>query len=804
MLNNWFKIYVYNSKKNKVYFLLTILCLAIGITAVLLSSLYLKEEKSFDQWNENKTSIYLVENSGGKVRLNRYPFALVTKLKEDYQVIEDYLMYSTYSEEIVVYKDKEERSKKVLNSSQGFFDFFPYPLVYGTKQSVFQHPNEVVLEQEKAAVLFGQGVNPVGEQLKINEELYTVVGVYAIGHRRSSFMPEIVRNTYQFLSAEEQTTWDQQGDNLLLKTAKKQETAAAIKALYLKYYYEPWAARSDVSLADFLKQVEGVFGTDFYLESLDQLHLQSEKSIASSIPETVINSKMLKIILGLSGLMLLLSLFNYVNLSLSQTLSRAKEVGVRKVLGGVKGSIIKQSLYETTITVCIAFVLSVFLFLWLLPFANSYLDINIVVQWSDMVLLFVGSYFLILLIAGLIPAFYIAQYRVLKVLKGDFNRSRSGSFIKNTFLVIQFAIACWFIVGTYMVYKQAHYMATKDLGFSGDQVISFPFLADVKDGSKAQKYEAFKQEALQVKGVEQVAVAGVEYGGTGGLGSVFMFRQEEEKEDLVAFMMKAEADYFEMMNIQLKEGRFLDRALASDSIQNVLINESLLRATGETRMEDVKLNGITVVGVLKDFHTGELEYPITPLMFSLPKATDHYFSSVTMEVDVTQMETLVPALEKLWNTFNPVAKEPFSYEFVDQKFAKTFEKIKAQKQILLGLSLIVIFIALFGLFAVSSFTIGTRLKEVAIRKVLGASTGELIQKLSYQYLIYCIIGFVVAVFPSYYLLNAWLSEYTYRIEISYDVYAVCLILIVVLTLLIVVSRAYQATRLNVLNYIKYE
>ncbi|MGG5578163.1 ABC transporter permease [Myroides sp. C15-4] len=803
MLNNWFKIYIYNSKKNKVYFLLTILCLAIGITAVLLSSLYLKEEKSFDQWNENKTSIYLVENSGGKVTMNRHPFALVAKLKEEYHLIEDYLMYSNYSEEIVVYKDKEERSDKVLNSSQRFFDFFPYPLVYGTKQSVFQHPNEVVLEQEKAALLFGKGVNPVGEQLKIKEELYTVVGVYAIGHRRSSFMPEIVCNTYQFLSVDQQTIWDRPAHNLLLKTAKKQETAAAIKTLYLKYYYEPMAARSNVSLADFVKQYEGIIGMDIHLEPLDQLHFQSDKPIASSIPEPVVNSKMLNIILGLSGLMLLLSLFNYVNLSLSQTLSRAKEVGVRKVLGGVKGSIIKQSLYETTITVCIAFVLSIFLFLWLLPFANSYLNINIVVQWSDMVFLFVGSYFLILLIAGLVPAFYIAQYRVLKVLKGDFNRSRSGSFIKNTFLVIQFAIACWFIVGTYMVYKQAHYMATKDLGFSGDQVISFPFLTDVNDGSKTQKYEVFKQEALQIKGIEQVAVSGVEYASMGGAG-IFNFFRHKDKENLIAFMMKAEADYFEMMNIQLKEGRFLDRALANDSIENVLINESLLNIVGETSIKDLKVANKTVVGVLKDFHTAGLENSITPLMFSLPNATEYYFFNVTMKVDVTQMETLAPALEKLWDTFNPEAREPFSYEFVDQKFAKTFEKIKAQKQILLGLCLIVIFIALFGLFAVSSFTIGTRLKEVAIRKVLGASTRELIQKLSYQYLIYCIIGFVLAVFPSYYLLNAWLSEYTYRIEISYDVYVVCLILIVVLTLFIVVSRAYQATRVNVLKYIKYE
>ncbi|MBB1138836.1 ABC transporter permease [Myroides sp. WP-1] len=803
MLKNWFKIYVYNSKKNKVYFLLTLLCLAIGITAVLLSTLYFKEEYSFDQWNENKETIYFVESGGGKVILSGHPIPLAGKLKEEYQWIDDYLLYGQYQSLVVEHQTKEYRLDKILATNQSFFDFFPYTLVYGTKEGLFQHPNELVLEKKQSDLLFGQGVNPIGKQVKIDEDFFTVVGVYSLENKKSSFMPEAVVNTYQFLSAEQQAAWRQPKVGILVKTKHPSETIQAIEELYKTYYFTPWAAESNMKVDDFITQMKGIIALDTKLHHLPEIHFQREASITGNILEPKANVKMVYIIVGLSSLMFLLSLFNYVNLALCQILYRAKEVGVRKVLGGVKWTIIKQSLMETSWTICLAFGLSVFFFLGVRPFANAYLKVDISVQFTAFVFLFVGVYVLILLLAGLIPALYIAQYRVLRVLKGDFSRSRSGSWIKNSFLIVQFAIACWFSVGSYVVYQQAAYMTKKELGFNGSQVLAFHFLPEVYDKTKVQQYETFKKEALKIKGIEQVAVSGLGFGNNNSMSSISIFAYKENPQ-IMAMNIKAEASYFGMMEMELKEGRWLDTNLANDSIQNILINEKLLQELGETSVEGLKLNDKIVVGVIKDFHTNGLENTISPMMFMLPNGEDTYFYEVTMKVDVEQLDTFLPALEKLWLTFNPETKAPFSYQFIDKQFAETFEKIQQQKRVLFYLNYIVIFIALFGLFAVSSFTIGTKLKEIAIRKVLGASREGLIGKLSYQYLIYCFIGFGLSIFPSYYLLNKWLEDYAYRIEIGYEVYVVCFVLIVLLTLIIVVSRAYKATKVNVLEYIKYE
>lgn len=801
MLQNWFKIYVYNSKKNKAYFFLTILCLAIGIAAVLLSTLYLKEEYSFDQWNENKETIHFVENKGEKMAMTGHPFALGIKLKEEYSFVEDYLSYGYYQASTVEYKDKPVAVDKILATTQNFFDFFPYEMVYGAKQQIFKAPSEIVLEEQKAVALFGKGKNPVGEQVKIDNKIFTIVGVYRLENKRSSFMPEAVVNSYQFLTEEQASAWDQLSGSLLVKTSQPEETAKAIDALYMKYYFEPWAKKSNITLEALLEQLDGMLTSHAYLHALPLMHFQKDGPITGYIPEPMANVKLLYIIVGLSWLILLLSLFNYVNLSLSQVLFRAKEVGVRKVLGGVSTSVLKQSLFETSITICLAFVLSVLLLYMMLPFTNLFLQTNMMVQVQDFALLFVAVYVLIILFAGLIPAIYISKYRVLKVLKGDFHRSRSGSFIKNTFLIIQFASACWFISGTYIVYQQAKYMTTKDLGFKVDQIISVPFLIEEDSEGKAQKYLTFKAEALKIKGIEELAVASLEYGEQHGGSSISVFPYKDQ--NVMTMRVPVEGNYFEMMNMQLKAGRFLDQKLATDSIENVMINESLLATLGETNIEAIHLPDYKIVGLLQDFHTGGLESPVQPMMFSL-LSNDSNFYSVNIKVDVNQLETAIPALEQLWQKFNVDAKLPFEYEFVNQQFAQTFNKIQQQKQVLLYLGAIVVFIALFGLFAVSSFNIGTKLREIVIRRVLGANSNALIRKLSYQYVIYCIIGFGLSVLPSYYLLNLWLKDYAYRIEIGYEVYLVCFVLIVLLTLIIVVSRAYKATRVNVLKYIKYE
>lgn len=800
MVKSWLKVFLFQSKKNKTYFLLNVLCLAIGIAAVFLSTIYWQEEHAFEQWNTNRDEIYLLESQGKTGETSAQPYILSSLLKEHYSFVEDYVLYSGYFPAEVVYKKKKYTVEHVLQTNASFFNFFPYPLVYGTASSLFQNPKEIALEKEKARLIFGVGVNPVGEQVFLDDVWYTVVGVYDLEDKRSSFAPDAVVNDHQFIPEDLVDNWNHSSASLLVRTKQKEALTQAADSVYKHYNLKALALAQNVSLEEFLKSNGGLYELNYIAHPLATLHFSNADVL--NIPTPTTKLQFLYVIVGLSWVMLLLALFNYVNLSLSQSLSRGKEVGVRKVLGGTKGKIMMQSLLETAIVVLLSAVLGFFFVLWILPFANSFLATHINVNMSDVLYLFVGIVVLISVVGGVPSSLYLANYNVLKVIKGDYHRSRAGSVLKNSFLIIQFAIAGWFMTGTYIVYQQVNYMVAKDLGFKGDQVMSFPFLEELYGKDKESTYQTFKQEALKIKGVEQVAFSDLDYGDRGRSGFAMVFPYEGVPMQIA--VSNVEDGYLEMMQIGLKEGRYLTHTLANDSIENAVINETLFRHLQKENIDGLQLARRNIVGVVRDFHAAGLEHPIGFMMFILPSEQYFNFNKVSVKVDIQQLETVLPALEKLWLTFHVETSKPFEYQFVDQKFAQSFEQVQVQKRVMLYLSYLVLFIALFGLFAVSSYTIGTKLRTIAIRKVLGANSKDLTLHLSYQYVLYAILGFGLSLLPNYYLLNRWLNNYAYRIEIGYEVYLVCLLLIMVLTLLIVVSRAYAATKINVLQYIKYE
>ena len=800
MLKNWFKIYVYNGKKNKVYFLLTILCLTIGVTAVMFATLYWKEERSFDQWNENKEKIYFIESQSEDFSTGYIPYVLSRLLKEQHSFVEDYLLYSGYFPSAIGYKDKEYPLEKILQTNEHFFDFFPYPLVYGSGTNIFENPKEIAIEKEKAALIFGKGVDPIGKQVVVDEEHYTIVGVYHLEGKRSSFMPEAVVNDHQFIADDLKDMWDYSSSSVLIKTTKGELLTQVATEVYNTYYLKPFAEKNGFNWDSFEEETQGIYNRKIIPHVLTDSHFADTQGVVT--PEPKAKNTILYSIMGLAWVLLILSLFNYVILSLTQSTTRAKEVGVRRVLGASQFETVKQTLVETSIVLLLVNMMSLLLVMWGLPFANAFLATHMEVTVKEALLMFLGICLLGLCIGGFIPAIYRAKYKTLHVLKGDYHHSRSSNLLKNSFLILQFAIACWFITGTVIIYRQLNYMTTKDLGFKGDQVISFNFLDGVDLEEKNKVYQTFKQEALKIKGVKQIGISDLDYREEEKSRYVMLFPFEGQNQRVEVYHV--EEGYLEMMSIALLEGRYLNRELANDSIQNALINECLLRQLKKENIEELVLGDRKIVGVVKDFHTAGLAHTISPKMFLLPIEKRFYFEQISVKVDLEQLETVIPAIEKLWQTFNRTATQPFAYSFIDQKFAKTFEKTKTQQHIMLFLSYLVLFIALFGLFAVSSFSIGSRMKEIAIRRVLGAEVGTLIGKLTYQYLIYCVIGFGLSVFPSYYLLNKWLEDYAYRITIDYEVYVVCFLLIVLLTLVVVVSRAYKATRVNVLTYIKYE
>ncbi|SDH80803.1 ABC transporter permease [Myroides phaeus] len=809
MIKNWLKIYWYHTVKNKMYFLLTVIGLAIGLLSVILSSLYYLEESSYDKWNPNKEEVYVVMNKGKTITYSSQPMPLGRTIKESSSVVEDYMYYNSgYTSELVEYNGKGSTIEKVFLTQDNFFSFFPFDFVYGSTSTVFKNPNDVAIEQDISEQLFGKGVNSIGKEIVIKDKHYIVSGVYSVSKKKASISPNIVlRDLNDDVLTND--NWYTSNFSLLVKTKDSGKVREAINQAFLENYYKPIALSKGISVEELMKEQRNEFYTEPELYVLKGLRLSGNEY---HFPERDSNIQMLKIMSGLSVLILVLSVFNYINLTLSQILGRGKEIGIRKAIGANKKDVVLQGLFEALITVVISLLISIVFVELILPFVNVFVKADMVFSIVEFLPILIGILICTIFIVGGFPALYLANYETLSVLKGSFHRSKKGDFVKNTFLVIQFAIACFFTIGSLIVNQQVNFMLNKDLGFKGDQVIGIPFMDKERwdEGEeRLHKYFNFKEELLKMPGVEGVAISSSHFGGRGGSG-VFTYYPYKE-ENILTEQIAMDYEYFDLYEIKMKEGRNIAKEFASDSISNVVINESFVESMKESSPIGKFIEGknykYQIIGVVTNFNTSGLESKVPPKMYTqlnTNKRIKTQFAIVSIKLNQEDIPSALKTVEKIWNKYNIGQKEPFTYEFVDKQFAKTFDRVLLERKVFSVLNYVVLFIALFGLFAVSSFTIGTKLKEVAIRKVLGADTSSLLKRLSMQYVVYCVLGFAIAVFPSYYFLNKWLSNYAFRIEIGWGVFVISFVVILCLTLLIVLSRAYAATRINVLKYIKYE
>jgi putative ABC transport system permease protein len=361
------------------------------------------------------------------------------------------------------------------------------------------------------------------------------------------------------------------------------------------------------------------------------------------------------------------------------------------------------------------------------------------------------------------------------------------------------------------VYQQIDYLTNKDLGFKGDQVIEinldFPN-SDYEVESVGQniynKYSTIKQELAKIKGVEQASTGLISFDGSDdSLGGV-LYNDELFKARTIA----VDFGMFEMMKIEVVKGRSLCQKYASDTITSVVINETaqklmnMKEPIGKELI--IKQRKLKIIGVVKDFNLLSPEVAVSGMYFYHLKTVDiaQNINKVFVKLKSDNIENTIADIEKLWVKADN--EYTFKYDFVDKQYARTYESYVKQKNLFSSLNVVVILIALFGLFALASFSIQSRMKEIAIRKTLGAETNNLLKELSKQYIMYCIIGFLLAVFPVYYLLNKWLENFAFRIDVTVYPFIFGFLILLVLTLIIVLSRAYQATKTDVLKYLKYE
>jgi putative ABC transport system permease protein len=808
MLKNWTNIFIYNIKNNKLFTALNILGLSIGIAGLIFAMLYWNDEQSYDQWNPEKEKVFKVFSDLGKNTIwPSNPATLETYLKNDPNVA-NVVYHDWYQTGFFKYKGKKYTINKTFNTQNDFFELFPFENVAGNINTALQKENSVGMNQETAKLFFKEE-NPIGKQIHYQNKILTVTSVYKVPGN-SSINPDIVINQMKATLLENKDNWGNFNYQMMMKLKDPNKSETVLKKINDLYYQNKTVkeAKSEgISVDEYIKNYGSIKSI---LNPLSTIRLHA---VAPGMPEGKGNYQFLLIMVGLSILIILLSIVNYVNLATANAIKRAKEVGIRKIVGASKTNIVFQFVFESVLITLFSMLLALVIVELSLPFYNEFLGKELIIFGDQFYLQLLLIFIITVVFAGIFPAVYVANFEALKVLKGNFGRSKSGVWLRNSMLIFQFAIASFFIIGSYIVYSQVVYLANKDLGFKGNQVISIQWFKsnEITSSKKAnelifEKYQTIQSEIGKIQGVKQVSTGTFKFGGGNDSSSSFSYNGE----NIQAQNLAIDYNILDLMQIKIKEGRNISEKLASDTLSSMLINETALSMMKEKKpigkiveWNDKKLK---IIGVVENFSLFNPQSKVPPMVFFHLKTVDWMIgnlNNIYVKIDAKDSEHVIAKIEEFWKK-NIDQEYPFEYDFVDKEYARTYETYVKQKNLFSLLNIVVILIALFGLFALATYSIQRRMKEIAIRKTLGAETNVLLKELSKQYIIFCVIGFLIALFPAYYLLNKWLENFAYRIDISIYPFLIGFTALLSLTLLVVLSRAYQATRVDVLKYLKYE
>ena len=808
ILSYWLKLYIGQLKKNWQYFLLSILALSIGVASFILAFSYYKEETSYDKSNAYSQRIFLVERKvSGEKSWIVAPYGFGSKLMELSSEVEDYLyMNGGYSKGDLEVAGKKIPYEKLVHSQSNFFDFFPITFIQGSKEQAFDNTNSIAISDGYAKYFFGKE-SALGKELKIGEKNYTVSAVFADYDHKASVMPNMVTSDLDLQEKENLPYWGNYFSVLYLKIKQGKSIDAVQKSItqiVKDYQVAPYAREIGQSVEQVMKEFD-LTGDSFALHALSDQRM-IKPAFLNGTPEGAANRDRVYMFLGLSITILVLACFNFVNILIPQTIARFKQTGVLKVIGGSKTQLVLQIYFEVALSLLLSFIFAFILIEFFIDYVRVFFQAALEFDFLQTLFYQTIIFIIILLPLGLPPAVLVCKLKTLEVLKGNYKNSKKGEFINNAILVFQFLVASFFIVSVIVVSKQVDFMRKMDLGFSGEQVLTIELPISSKDSDYVQTYSLLKQEFSKIKGVQGVSVATIAVGHGASSSSGFNYKGNNVQGRNVAM----DYDFLDLYNIGITQGRALQSHLASDSIDHVLINQKTLELMQESDPigKQIEWNDrkFTIVGVVNNFNLSSLKNDYSPMIFfslyTVPWISSN-MNEISIKVSPDNLEKTIAEIEQVYNKVGFFEK-PFSYEFLDKRFQKTFHGSIQERNVFRILNAIVIFIAFFGLFSVAYSSINGKLKQIAIKRVLGASRKQLVWMLCKKYILFCFLGFILSIIPSYLFLDAYLSNYHFRIDISYLPYLLCLVCLVLISLLITVYLALRVTSNKVFEYLKFE
>ncbi|WP_426668894.1 ABC transporter permease [Mucilaginibacter sp. McL0603] len=813
MIKNYLKIAIRQLRKQKMYAAIKIGGFALGIAACLLIGLYIKDELSFDKSYPDKDRIYRVVgyyNTEGKIEKGTdWPAPMGKALKSDFPEVEisGRLMPNSLFEKAG--SNEVRRADQVQNTyEQGFtyadqemLDVLQLPMVYGKRELALKEPLTMVISKRKADKYF-PGKNPVGQVMYLNNDKtkpYRIGGVMEnipeTSHLRK-FDFFLTLKGVEFYQGE-QNNWDASNYPDYIKLRPGTNIAQFEKKMtndIIKNYYFPVMIKDGVKDAE--KQTQKF---SLHLQNVTDINLYSY-DIYDNTPHGDV--RFIWLFGAVAGFILVIACINFVNLSTAKSANRAKEVGLRKVVGSYRSSLINQFLAESIVYSVLSFVIGLILAWALLPYFNTLASKTLSMPWNEwwLVPFLLAAAFIVGIVAGLYPAFYLSGFTPVQVLKGSISTGSKNSILRNSLVVFQFSASIILIICTVVIYNQTQFILNQKVGFDKDQVVVIQGTNTLGD----KNVKSFKNELLKLSSVKNVSISDyLPVEGTKRNGNTF-YKEGRTKLDAGVGGQYWQIDdtYLKTLGMKLVEGRNFSYAMAADTQGSVIINQTMAKKLNLKSPIGARItNGYgkyTVIGVVEDFNYESMRGHIEPIVLNFGLSP----SIVSVKVGGTDMKNTLTNIIAVWKKYSP--DQPIRYTFLDEQFANMYADVQRTGHIFTSFAVLAIIIACLGLFALSAFMAEQRSKEIGIRKVLGATVSNITTLLSIDFVKLVLIAILIASPIAWYGMNSWLQDFAYRIPISWWIFVLSGIVAIAIALFTVSFQSIKAALMNPVKSLKSE
>lgn len=792
MFKNYFKTMWRNMLRNKSFSVINILGLTIGITVCMMIFLFIMNEFSVDNFHKNGKNIYRVmrnfEHDGKSSAVAYVSGPYAPALMNDFRGSIKKAVRVAPNDDLVTIGNKSFHEKRVYAVDSGFFDLFTFPLIYGNAATVLDDPGNVVITETIAKKYFGSVDDAKGKTIMLDKELpLKVAGIAKDVPSNSHLVFDLVVPLENYKGWGIMKTWLSNGlftyVELSPNTTRAQieKQLPAFKEKYLGSELRKYGFNISLSLTP-LK--------DIYFENsaFDGLR-HGDKTVVY-------------IFLSIAVLILLIACINFMNLSTVRASDRSKEVGLRKVLGAVRKSLVWQFIGESVLLTAISSLIAILLLLLVMPWYNELLGYSLIVSWNTWPLwiFLLGTIIVVGLLAGSYPAFVLSAFSPVQALKGKLRLGKSGSSFRQALVIVQFSISVFLIVGTIVITRQMDYVKNKQLGYDKDQTVIVP----INNEDIYKNQIDFKNRLQNQSAVQFVSLMS---GEPGGFFDTYTFDVEGQNEKMNASTEFADFEFVKTLGLKIIAGRDFSSQFPTDSSDAVLINQTAAEKFGwtpdqaigkwiqNTARDTVRRH---IVGVVADFNFQSLKENINALVIS--PAIDRRVALIKLQPGNVQKGLSI--VKKEYSVAAP--GYPLEYKFLDQQFDEMYKKDIRQQTILSIFAGLAIFVACLGLFGLASFTATKRFKEIGVRKVLGSSVQGIVLLLSKDLLKPVIIATCIALPVGYWAMEKWLQHFAYKTNLNWWVFALAALVTLFIALITVIAKATGAAMANPVKSLRAE